>query len=300
MPQSQAYARPAEETVDYRLENGIAWVWFNRPEKRNSMSPRLNRQMLRVLEALEFRDDVQVLILSGEGVAWSSGMDVMEYFCASEAEGIASTRKAQREANRWWERLRWYEKPTIAMVNGWCFGDAYSILFACDIAIASDEAHFALSAINLAMLPGGAAAKAAAELMPYRKAMYHAMTGECLSGKEAAEWGIVTESVPADQLEERVRTVADVLKNKEAGVLRATKWAMRRVKEMTSDSAEDYLIRAQEALNDFIRPERRRELIEKFLNGKAFKPGLGPLQESDGCVAAARQRRSRRRTGQAE
>jgi hypothetical protein len=89
----------------------------------------------------------------------------------------------------------------------------------------------------------------AQELMPFRKAMYHAMMGENLTGKQAAEQGLVTESVPGDQLKARVTEIAEVLLKKDQNALRATKWAMRRMSEMTYDNAEDYLIRAQEALN---------------------------------------------------
>ena len=71
----------------FEVREGVAWVKFNRPEKRNCMSPKLNRQMLRVIEELEFRDDVGVLVLSGEGTAWSAGMDLKEYFRESEAQG---------------------------------------------------------------------------------------------------------------------------------------------------------------------------------------------------------------------
>jgi trans-feruloyl-CoA hydratase/vanillin synthase len=101
------------------------------------MSPGLNRQMLRVLEGLEFRDDVGVLVLTGEGDAWSAGMDLKEYFRDTEALGLKGVRQSQREAYAWWERLRWFQKVTIAMVNGWCFGGAYGPLFACDLAFCS-------------------------------------------------------------------------------------------------------------------------------------------------------------------
>lgn len=277
---SQPDPRPEEETVRYDVIDGVSWVYFNRPDKRNCMSPKLNRQMLRVLESLEFRDDVQVLVLTGEGSAWSAGMDLLEYFRHAELEGIHKTRQHQREAYSWWERLRWYEKATIGMINGWCFGGGYGPLFACDIAISSDDAQFGLSEINWAILPGGGASKVAAELMPYRKAMYHAMMGENLTGKQAAEQGLVTESVPADQLKARVQEIADALKKKDTHALRATKWAMRRVMEMTYDNAEDYLIRAQEALNDFGGWETRKEATKQFLDEKTFKPGLGAFDKT--------------------
>src|SRR4051812_36798050 len=162
---SQPDPRPEAETVRYEIEDGVAWVYFNRPDKRNCMSPKLNRRMLEVLNELEFRDDVQVLVLTGEGTSWSAGMDLLEYFRLTEQEGLHAIRRSQREAYTWWERLRWYEKATVAMINGWCFGGAYGPLFACDLAFCSDDAQFGLSEINWAILPGGGASKVAAELM---------------------------------------------------------------------------------------------------------------------------------------
>src|SRR5882757_4598316 len=201
----------AADTVAFEVRDGIAWVTFSRPDKRNCMSPQLNQDMLRVISDLEFRDDVGVLVLTGEGSAWSAGMDLKEYFRDSEARGLEGVRQSQREAYAWWSRLRWYQKVTIAMVNGWCFGGAYGPLFACDLAICSDDAQFGLSEINWGILPGGGATKVAAELMPMRKAMYHALLGENLTGREAAECGLVNESVPADKLRARVVEVANKL-----------------------------------------------------------------------------------------
>ncbi|WP_088311108.1 p-hydroxycinnamoyl CoA hydratase/lyase [Novosphingobium sp. B 225] len=272
--------RAEEDTVAFTVEDGIAWVKFNRPEKRNCMSPKLNRQMGRVIADLEFRDDVKVLVLTGEGEAWSAGMDLKEYFRETEEQGLGMIRKSQREAYSWWERLRWYEKPTIAMVNGWCFGGGYGPLFACDIAIAADDAQFGLSEINWGILPGGGASKVVADLMPLRKALYHAMMGENLTGKQAEAQGLVTEAVPADQLHARVLEIANALKAKDSHALRATKWAVRRMTEMTYDNAEDYLIRAQEALHNFGGVEARHEATRQFLDEKSFKPGLGTFDTS--------------------
>lgn len=266
--------RTEEQTVAYEIENRIAWVKFNRPEKRNAMSPALNRQMMRVLDELEFRDDVGVLVLTGEGSAWTAGMDLNEYFRETEANGLGGTRKAQRESYGWWRRLRWYQKPTVAMINGWCFGGGYGPLFACDLAFASDDAKFGLSEINWGILPGGGASKVAVELLSFRRAMYHAMMGEMVDGKMAAEWGLVNESVPADQLKARVVEVAENLLKKNPVALKATKDAIRRVREMTYDNAEDFLVRAQEAANSYDN-EGRKEGLRQFLDEKTYKPGLG-------------------------
>jgi len=260
--------------VAYDVVDRIAWVRFNRPDKRNAMSPTLNRDMMEVLDLLEFDEGVGVLVLTGEGSSWTAGMDLQEYFRDTEAKGLGGTRKAQRESYGWWRRLRWYQKPTIAMVNGWCFGGGYGPLFACDLAFAAEEAKFGLSEINWGILPGGGATKVAVELMSFRKAMYHAMTGEPVDGKTAAEWGLVNEAVPLEGLKARVTDVANVLLKKNAVALKATKDAVRRVSEMTYENAVDYLIRAQEAANSFDN-EGRKEGIRQFIDEKSYKPGLG-------------------------
>ena len=270
----------AADTVAAQVKDGIAWVKFNRPEKRNCMSPALNRQMLHVLNELEFREDVGVLVLTGEGSAWSAGMDLKEYFRDTEAQGLKGVRHSQREAYAWWERLRWFQKVTIAMVNGWCFGGAYGPLFACDLAFCSEEAQFGLSEINWGILPGGGATKVAAELMPLRKAMYHALLGETLTGRQAEAAGLVNEAVPAKDLEARVTEVAHKLLKKNWETLKAAKDAVRRVREMTYDNAEDYLIRAQEALNWHDKSDGRHHGMSQFLDDKSYKPGLGEYDKT--------------------
>jgi feruloyl-CoA hydratase/lyase len=262
------------DTASFEIRNRIAWVKFDRPEKRNCMSPKLNRRMGEILDELEYRDDFGVLVLTGEGDAWSAGMDLKEYFRENEHKGLGAVRKAQSEAYGWWRRLRWYQKPTIAMVNGWCFGGGYGPLFACDLAFAAEEAQFGLSEINWGILPGGGASKVAVELLSHRRAMYHAMMGENVDGKTAAEWGLVNEALPLAQLERRVTDVANVLLGKNPVALKATKDAVRRVRDMTYDNAENFLVRAQEAANSFDN-EGRKEGIKQFIDDKTFKPGLG-------------------------
>lgn len=266
--------RSQQDTVAYEVVDRIAWVKFNRPEKRNAMSPKLNRRMMEVLDELEFRDDVGVLVLSGEGESWTAGMDLKEYFRETEAEGLAGIRRSQRESYGWWRRLRWFQKPTIAMVNGWCFGGGYGPLYACDLAFAAEEAKFGLSEINWGILPGGGATKVVVDLISMRDAMYHAMTGEMIDGRKAAEWRLVNEAVPAAELKARVTAVAATLLEKNPVALKATKDAVRRVKDMTYDNAEDFLVRAQEAAN-YYDNQGRKEGIRQFIDEKSYKPGLG-------------------------
>ena len=111
-------------------------------------------------------------------------------------QGLGAVRQTQRESYGWWRRLRWYQKTTIAMVNGWCFGGGFGPLYACDLAICADEAKFGLSEINWGILPGGGATKVVVDLMSMRDAMWYALTGEMMDGQTAARLRLVNESVP--------------------------------------------------------------------------------------------------------
>ena len=263
------------QTVDVNVDQGIAWVTFNRPEKRNAMSPTLNSEMIQVLEALELDADAKVLVLTGAGDAWTAGMDLKEYFREVDAGPEILQEKIRRDACQWqWKLLRMYAKPTIAMVNGWCFGGGFSPLVACDLAIAADEATFGLSEINWGIPPGNLVSKAMADTVGHRQALYYIMTGETFTGQQAAAMGLVNESVPHAHLRARTVALAEKLLEKNPVVLRAAKHGFKRSRELTWEQNEDYLYAKldQATLRD---PEGGREQGHKqFLDDKSIKPGL--------------------------
>ena len=113
-----------------------------------------------------------------------------------------------------------------------------------------------------------------------RKAMFHALMGENLSGKEAEAAGLVNESLPAAKLEARVLEIANKLLKKNWHTLKATKDCVRRVREMTYQNAEEYLIRAQEGLNWHDKSDGRHVAMKQFLDEKTFKPGLGTYDKT--------------------
>jgi len=268
-----------EDVVTIERERGVAWVTLNRPDKRNAMNPALNARMHGVLDEIEAEEETGVLVLTGAGESFSAGMDLKEYFRETEAKGHIAVRRAQRDAYGWWSRLRWFEKPTIAMVNGWCFGGAFAPLFACDLAIAAEEARFGVSEINWGIIPGGNVTKILVELMSQRDAMYYTLTGETFDGRRAAELKLVNEAVPLAHLRVRVRALADVLLEKNPKALKAAKDAIRRVAEMPVDAAQDYLVVRQESLNFLDQTEGRREGIKQFIDDKTYRPGLGAYRK---------------------
>jgi trans-feruloyl-CoA hydratase/vanillin synthase len=264
------------------IEAGIAWVTLNRPDKRNAMNPPLNDEMVRVLDALEIDERVGVVVLTGAGDSFSAGMDLKEFFRDLDALPYNQKMRIKRSAWQWqWKMLLSYPKPTIAMVNGWCFGGAFTPLVACDLAIAAEEAQFGLSEINWGILPGGQVTKAITACMPHRDAMYYAMTGETFSGRKAADMRLVNEAVPLAQLKNRTRELATLLRGKNPAIIRGTKMAVRMVQQMTWDVSNEYLT-AKSAESLFLDPERgRSQGLTQFLDEKSYRPGLSGYKRKE-------------------
>nr|WP_314607631.1 p-hydroxycinnamoyl CoA hydratase/lyase [uncultured Janthinobacterium sp.] len=263
------------QTVKVDVENGIGWITLNRPEKRNAMSPTLNREMIDVLETLELDDEAQVIVLTGAGEAWTAGMDLKEYFRETDGKPEIMQERMRRDCSQWqWKLLRMYSKATIAMVNGWCFGGAFSPLVACDLAIAADDAVFGLSEINWGIPPGNLVSKAVADTMGHREALYYVMTGETFTGVQAAQMGLVNRSVPKEQLRASVIALAQTLLEKNPVVLRYAKQGFKRAKELTWEQGEDYLY-AKTDQSNYRDPEKgRKQGLKQFLDDKTIKPGL--------------------------
>ena len=263
------------QTVKVELNEGIAWVQLNRPDKRNAMNPTLNAEMVDVLLTLDADDACEVLVLTGAGEAFSAGMDLKEYFREVDEQPEHVQRRVRRDANLWqWRLLRTYAKPTIAMVNGWCFGGAFTPLCACDLAIAADEATFGLSEINWGIPPGSLVSRGLAETVGIREALLYVMTGRTFDGRKAAEMGLVNWSVPLGRLRAEVESLARELLEKNPVVLRAAKLGFKHAQAMSWDTAEDYLYAKLEQSQFLDRTHGRERGLAQFLDDKSIRPGL--------------------------
>jgi feruloyl-CoA hydratase/lyase len=278
-----AKTKPASpgDLVHIEFDEGIAWVTMNRPDKRNAMNPPLNDEMLRVLDGLEVNDDCGVVVLTGAGDAFSAGMDLKEYF--RDVDGLPYSQQVHKRRSAWqwqWRQLMAYPKPTVAMVNGWCFGGAFTPLVGCDLAIAAEDAVFGLSEINWGIIPGGNVTRSVVATMNLRDAMYYVMTGETFDGRKAAAMGLVNEAVPKSRLRKRTRELARVLLGKNPTVLRAAKVAVRGVQGMPWELSDDYLM-AKSHQARYLDPEQgRTQGLKQFLDEKSFKPGLAPMRRA--------------------
>ncbi len=257
-----------------REKDGIVFVILNRPEKRNAMSPELHREMCEALDALALDDTAQIVVITGAGEAFSAGQDIKLYFRSTEEDPKARA-EARHNSHAWrWDKLSKFPKPTIAMVNGYTFGGAFTPLCACDFAIAADDAVFGLSEVNWGILPGGIVAWNVTQVMSYRDALYYATTGETFTGKQAAAMRLVNFSVPKKSLKEATLKFARTLLKKSPAAMRYTKECVRAVRSMDVAQAADYLNAKSDALR-FRDPEKgRAEATRQFLDEKSFRPGL--------------------------
>jgi trans-feruloyl-CoA hydratase/vanillin synthase len=273
---------PWGENVLVDFDDGIAWVTLNRPDKKNAMSPALNEEMRLTVDALATDDRCGVLILTGAGDSFSAGMDLKEYFRETDDAPDTVLLNVRRTAEEWqWRRLRDYPKSTIAMVNGWCFGGAFTPVCACDLAFAADEATFGLSEINWGILPAGNVTKATIETIGYRNALFLTMTGESFDGKRAAEMGLVNESHPRERLRARTEEIARVLLSKNQTVLRGAKLAMKRVRYMDWEVSADYLYAKMAEALHLGGAENREKAMKAFLDDKSFRPGVEHFEDTE-------------------
>jgi feruloyl-CoA hydratase/lyase len=266
------------KNVKVDIRDGIAWVILNRPEKRNAMSPKLHFEMDDALEQLEFDDDAKVIVITGAGGNFSAGQDLKEFFRELDTNPSAR-RKAAQAANRWrWERLYNYDKPTIAMIHGYCVGGAFMQLLATDFAIAAEDATFSLSEVNWGILPGALVAKVVADAVLPRHALYYACLGEPFDGKEAARIGMVNFAVPLAKLEQATTELAHKLMKKSPNTLRATKQAVRHVRNMDFGQAYDYLMEKSKAIKLGDREDSYNTGLRQFLDEKSYKPTYEPFR----------------------
>lgn len=263
------------KTLKIANQDGVTTVTFNRPEKRNAMNPQLHQDMYDALTALEGDAATRVLVVTGAGESFCAGQDLKEYF-KEVGDDQAQRNLNKRISDDWRNRLlRLFPKPTIAKINGHCFGGAFTIVAACDFAIAADDAQFGLSEVNWGAMPGGMVSKVIGAQMSFRDALYYAMTGERFDGTKAAEMRWINKAVPRDQLDAEVDDLAARLAKMDAAALWSTKEAFKLVQDMSWDQAFHWLLAKSNELKFRHSIEGTgEEGLDKFLR-KEFKPGLG-------------------------
>ena len=217
-----------------RKENGIGWVIFNHPERRNAMTPEMYDGMRTALESYATDPEVRVVVLRGEGdKAFVSGADISKFAQnRSNVEQVRASDARSEAANR---ALRECPKPTIAMIRGYCMGGGLGVAIACDLRIAAEGSRFGVPAAKLGVGYRYDGLKRLSDIVGPSFTAEIFYTGRQFSTDEALAMGLVNRVLPADQLEKYVMDYASTMAGNAPLTLAAVK---RCLIEMRKGSAE--------------------------------------------------------------
>jgi enoyl-CoA hydratase len=210
------------EKLIARKEDGIGWVIFNNPEKRNAMSPDMHDAMGAALQDYATDPAVRVVILKGAGdKAFISGADISKFAeNRSTLEQVRQSEAGSEAANR---ALRECPKPTIAMIRGYCMGGGLGVAIACDLRIAAEGSRFGVPAAKLGVGYRYSGLQRLSDIVGPAFTAEIFYTGRQFSTAEALQMGLVNRVLPAAELEPYVMDYARTMANNAPLTLAAVK-----------------------------------------------------------------------------
>ncbi|MBA2572633.1 MAG: enoyl-CoA hydratase/isomerase family protein [Gemmatimonadetes bacterium] len=202
---------PDFENLSLTVDEGIATLAVNRPDKLNALNEQTIREIGQAMDEIAARDDVRGVILTGTGAkAFVAGADIAELARMGPVDGIEVSRLGQRV----FRAIELSRKPVIAAVNGFALGGGCELALACHLRIASDKARFGLPEVTLGIIPGYGGTLRLPRIVGKGRALELMLTGEMIDAAEAHRIGLVNRVVPADQLEAEARKLlGTILKN---------------------------------------------------------------------------------------
>lgn len=259
------------DNVILKVADSVATVTFNRPEKKNCMSPALHAEMAEIMAHMDWKQ-VKVLVITGVAESFCAGMDLEGCFL-EPFDDLEKMEEINTNGFSWFTAVKNCPAVTIAKVNGWCFGGGMELAGICDIVLAADESVWGLSEVNFGIFPGGGTTWSYAHNMPARKqALYYALTADTFTGAESVALGYATRSVPKADLDAECDRVVKLLTNKGRIVLNKTKQVYEKVKWMDFEEAIDYEMAKLWELSRETNDDWIRTALASFKK-REFKPG---------------------------
>ena len=182
-------------------------ITLNRPEKRNALNNRLRGEIFEVLEAADRDGDISISILRGAGPCFSAGYDLSSDNSVDQPyHSAAGPGQWSRHVVEGWFSIWDLAKPVVAQVHGYCLAGGTELATACDVVYVADDAQIGYPPVRLMSPPD---MQYHPWLVGMRRAMELMLTGDAMSGREAAGWGFATRSFPLDQLDQRTLDFAE-------------------------------------------------------------------------------------------
>ena len=246
------------ECIIYEKYQGIATIKLNRPKVLNAMNKQLWLDFQVALEDAGKDSDIKVLVVTGEGRAFSTGADLKE----SKTRTLEAYREYLEELQEASRKIIRFEKPTIAAVNGYAIGSGYELALACDIRIAAEEAQIGSPEAKVTSSVTGGAFRLVQDLIGPGKAKELLFTGEYIDGNEAQRIGLVNKAVPLEQLNREVRTMAEKIAANSTISLKMIKKGLQLARgEVSLDALMDFEI---EACLTCVSTQERQASLQEF------------------------------------
>jgi 2-oxoglutaroyl-CoA hydrolase len=208
----------------------VATLWIDRQAKMNTMTVGMRNEFPRIFRDLDADDRVRVVVVRGAGgKAFSAGGDLAEFLTLAPAD-----------LELWGDTLTAAErcrKPVIAAIDGYSMGAGLELAVACDFRIATRRSEFAFPEVRLGMIPGSGGTQRALRLIGMTRAKLFMLTGQRISAERAEVWGLVTQTVADDKLDEAVGTLAGELAERPPLAVRTLKMVLNRGAEAPLETA---------------------------------------------------------------
>ncbi|MGD9187963.1 MAG: enoyl-CoA hydratase/isomerase family protein [Desulfobacteraceae bacterium] len=245
-------------TLLYEKAEGIATITLNRPEVLNALNQRLWLELQNALEDAQQDQTIKVVILTGQGRAFSSGADLKESKTRTPDQYRAYLESLQAVSLR----IIRYEKPTIAAINGFALGSGYELALACDIRIAAHDAQIGSPEARVSSSVTGGAFRLVQDLVGPGKAKELLFTADNIDGREAERIGLVNKSVEPENLMDQVRQMAMRIVKNDLFSLKMIKKGLRLAQgEASLEALMDFEI---EACLACVGTRERQAALERF------------------------------------
>lgn len=251
------------ECVRYEKKKGIATITLNRPQVLNAMNRQLWMDFKAALEDAQNDNDINVVIVTGQGRAFSTGADLKE----SKNRSLEDYRTYLEVLQEISLKLIRFEKPTIAAINGYALGSGYELALACDIRIAAEDAQIGSPEAKVSSSVTGGATRLVQDLIGPAKARELLFTARNIDGKEAERIGLVNLAVPGKELMTTAQEMAKAIAQNSPFSIRMIKKGLQMAGEVSLEALMDFEVEAclacvstnerQEALAGF---EKRKDV----------------------------------------
>lgn len=254
------------ETLIVSIENHVAVITINRPDKRNALNSAVRRELIEALDQLRTDDSARVVVITGAGdKAFIAGADISEF-----AERTPVQQRAVMAERRIFDEVAEFPKPVIAMINGFALGGGCELALACDVRVAARSAKLGQPEIKLGIIPGGGGTQRLPRMVGVGSALRLILTGELIGAEEAARMGLVDVLSEDSHLRARTMEIATAMAAHSPLTLRLAKAAVRAAEEMPLSSG---LAFERELFITAFGSEDKREGVAAFFEKRtpAFK-----------------------------